>query len=71
MANLGEMLTLDEHNQQQRLQRQYVDAMLNRAGVLCPSCRTEMLLTDSMILARNPPKRNVHCPACGQRGYKE
>lgn len=39
-------------------------------GVACPKCGEELWDSDPMVtLTSNPPQKNVHCEACGYRGY--
>ena len=39
-------------------------------GIACPKCGTEMNDLNAMILASNPPQRNIGCPECGHRTYR-
>lgn len=40
-------------------------------GIACPACNTELMDSHpGRRLASNPPKMQVHCPACGYRGYR-
>lgn len=40
-------------------------------GIACPKCEKELLDTcPGIMLASNPPRKYVHCPACGYRGYR-
>lgn len=64
------MKTVDQHNadavkmiEQYRNQRRL-------AGVACNKCGTEMEFADNMILASNPPQKNVICPNpnCKEKG---
>ena len=42
---------------------------LSLAGVKCDKCGEEMIISDNITLASNPPMKNVECPGCGHRGY--
>ncbi len=66
---MGRLPTLAEHNEQTRLMR---DALRKPgAGVACPSCGAEMLVTyPGQVNASNPPSTAVHCPQCGRTGLK-
>ncbi|MBA7589989.1 hypothetical protein ES708_32088 [subsurface metagenome] len=33
-------------------------------GVICPECSEEMLYSDSMIFATDPPQRYIQCSGC-------
>ena len=40
-------------------------------GISCEKCGGELSDTNpNMILTSLPPKKNVHCPKCGWRGYR-
>jgi predicted RNA-binding Zn-ribbon protein involved in translation (DUF1610 family) len=40
-------------------------------GIACPKCGEELWDSDPCVtLSSNPPQKNVHCPACGHRGYR-
>jgi DNA-directed RNA polymerase subunit RPC12/RpoP len=40
-------------------------------GIACDECGTELhYLNPELLLMSSPPKRDVHCPQCGFRGYK-
>lgn len=65
----GRLPTLDEHNNQKRMMERF----LHRpgAGVACPSCAAEMVLTyPGQVNTSSPPSENVHCPKCGHAGLK-
>lgn len=67
------MKTLDEFNKSARKAHELVDK-LNQPhpnGIGCPSCGTELWDSNPMLmLTSNPPQKNIHCPACGYRGYR-
>ena len=43
----------------------------NANGIACPECGKELWDTFPMVtLTSNPPQKNVHCPACGYKGYR-
>lgn len=63
------MKTLDEHNNETW---QYFSNQNKSvgAGVACPKCGTEMLITDTgTVLLTWPPKRSVECPSCKHHDY--
>lgn len=65
--------TLDEHNAQRMEQhRQIMKAMEPHAnGIACPECEGELWDSNpSVLLSSNPPKKCVHCPKCGYRGFR-
>ena len=40
-------------------------------GIACPVCGKELWDSNpSITLTSNPAQYNVHCPACGHRGYR-
>lgn len=67
------MKTLDEHNDAARKAHKVLDEM-NKPhpnGIACPVCETELWDSDPMMtLTSNPPQKNIHCLACGYRGYR-
>ena len=38
---------------------------VEHTGIKCPKCSEEMLYSDSMVLATDPPRRYIKCPGCG------
>ena len=68
------MKSLEEHNKEayERYEQPPGDIFTRGAGVLCPRCGIEMGYTDEalVVLACWPPKRRVHCVACGHDDYK-
>lgn len=43
---------------------------LQKNGIACPKCGSEMFDSDpQVVLTSNPPKKNVACQ-CGYRGYR-
>lgn len=57
----NKMKTLDEYNKD--FIEEYCKPKAYRAGVLCPSCKTEMVLSEpGVILLSNPAQMRVHCP---------
>ncbi len=67
------MKTLKDHNDE-RLRhyeelRHINDVRPN--GIECPECKAELWDSEpAMTLTSNPPKKTIHCPACGYRGYR-
>lgn len=40
-------------------------------GIACPECGKELLDSNpGIVLTSYPPQKNIHCPACGWRGYR-
>ena len=64
------MKTLSEHNEKFENKFWEIERAKRKANILCNECGTEMIFVDDTILASIPPKRNVKCPNCGARGYK-
>lgn len=67
------MKTLKEHNEQRSRILLHEEGSNNPAlnGISCPQCSSE--LYDSapwMMLASNPPQKNIHCGECGFTGYR-
>ena len=61
---------LNEHNEEAT--RGYLDFGKPRPnGIACPECGEELWDSNpASVLASYPPKLNVHCLACGYRGYR-
>ena len=54
------MKTLDEFNAERR-----------KDGIACPKCGKELLdSSPSITLTSHPPQKNIHCDACGYRGFR-
>jgi len=68
-ANKPPLKSLDEHNRDARHRYRLATAPHGN-GIACPECGEELMDSDGMILTVIPPKKNVHCPACGYRGYR-
>lgn len=64
------MKKLSEYNDKFIKQFWECEMSKRKANVLCDKCSSEMIFIDDVILASIPPKRNVKCPNCGERGYK-
>lgn len=64
--------SLAQHNQE-RMDSHRAAQKMNEPhpnGLACPECGKELWdSTPMMVLTSNPPQKNVHCPACGHRGY--
>jgi hypothetical protein len=56
----------------QELQRDWVNDIPVRNGIACERCCKE--LYDShpacLVLGSNPPKKHIHCGACGYKGTR-
>jgi len=67
------MKSLTEHDAE-RMERHRELQELNKAhadGIACPTCGKELWDTDPMMtLMSNPPRKSVHCPACGYAGSR-
>lgn len=67
------MKTLEQHNVERRKSFHELDYSVRKPhpnGIECPKCGKELWDSDPMcVLTSNPPQKNVHCPACGYRGY--
>lgn len=61
--------TLEEHNQQRQAEEASSNACRLRAGVACPSCKTEMRFTN-IEADRLLPPLHVECPKCRAKGWK-
>lgn len=66
------MKTLKEHNKQRTELHRNVNSnepVMN--GIACPKCGSELYDTHpNMILASNPPKKNINCEYCEYTGYR-
>jgi len=70
---ITKMKTLDEFNEDARKAHEALDRLDKPSpnGIACHSCGTELLDSFPMLtLTSNPPQKNVHCPACGYRGFR-
>jgi len=67
---MTELQSLAEFNAEKHaIYRAAAEARPN--GIACPICFEEMLDSNPMVqLTTSPPQMNVHCPACGYRGYR-
>ena len=68
------MKTLAEYNAERTRKRIEFDNWMRNPhvnGIACPKCGKELWdSSPSITLTSNPPKKNVHCPACGFKGYR-
>jgi len=67
------MKTLEQYNAERRDAFRGLDATNtpHANGIECPKCGNELWDSDPMcVLTSIPPQMNVHCPACGYRGYR-
>jgi len=40
-------------------------------GIACPKCGAELFDSfPGIVLASNPPQKNIHCDKCGYKGYR-
>lgn len=67
------MKTLEEFNDEKRKNLGRMQA-LNQPhpnGIKCPDCGKELWDSDPIVtLTSDPPQKNIHCLACGYRGYR-
>lgn len=65
------LISLEEHNAM--IRECCHDWVMNEPrpnGISCPRCEKELFdSAPNMVLASNPPQKNVHC-RCGYRGYR-
>jgi len=67
------MKTLAQHNDDRWENHKELQKMNepHPIGIECPKCQKELWDSDPMsVLASFPPKKDVHCPACGYHGYR-
>ncbi len=66
------MKTLKKHNEQREEEYWRVQKLLgpHENGIACPKCGEELWDSNSYILSSIPPKKDVHCPECGYKGYR-
>jgi DNA-directed RNA polymerase subunit RPC12/RpoP len=68
-------MTLKSLEYYERERREYYDSMRQAMrphpnGIACPKCGRELWdSSPSITLTSDPPQKNIHCPACGYRGY--
>ena len=65
-----QLKTLEEHNAaRMAFYARSVEPHGN--GIACPKCGAQLWDSDpKMMLPTQPPKKNIHCPACDYRGYR-
>jgi len=62
---IKKLKTIEQHNKEKR--EFYSD---NGTGIECPDCGAELIEPNpGIMLACNPPKKAVNCPACAYRSY--
>jgi DNA-directed RNA polymerase subunit RPC12/RpoP len=62
--------SLSEHNQNRLVGHQAADDLMepHPNGIACPKCSQEMWdSSPGLVLYSIPPRKDVHCPACGHR----
>jgi hypothetical protein len=64
------LVSLKEWNDQQRKlhEKSFKYPVLN--GIACPECGEELVDSEPYIITSFPPKRKVHCLACGCTSYR-
>jgi predicted RNA-binding Zn-ribbon protein involved in translation (DUF1610 family) len=63
------MQTLEQHNRMIQERDEMLRAAVNKAGVLCNQCGTEMRYSCKTSTALHG--QHVECPKCGARGFKK
>lgn len=72
MSEKRELRTLEEHRAERwKAHEEAMEAMKPHPnGLACPECGEELWDSNpTIVLTSNPPQKNIHCPACGWRGY--
>ena len=68
------MKTLEQFNKERRKQQQQAYVKTNTPqpnGIQCPKCGAELFDSNpSLMLASNPPQKNVHCDECDYTGLR-
>ena len=66
------MKSLDEHNAESIKRHSKLNSTLPQPnGISCPECGNELVDSDpTMVLASDPPQRDVHCEVCDYHGYR-
>lgn len=64
--------SLEQHNGEARREIEHVrrNECPQPNGIACPECGAELMDSNAYLLTSYPPMRNVHCDACGYRGYR-
>lgn len=68
-----ELKTLEEHDKEQidRHQDLWRKSEPHPNGIECPRCELELWdTTPNVVLMTRPPMVDIHCPACGYKGYR-
>jgi len=61
--------TLEEHNLKTFTTTNPNEPILN--GIACPECGEELLDSYPMIILTSlPARKNIHCPKCNYKGYR-
>lgn len=64
------MKTLEEHNAE-RMQKYTLIGKPHANNIACPQCGAELLDSNpGVTLASFPAQKEIHCDACGFRGYR-
>ena len=69
----GKMKTLAEHDREKMEVHQSLQQMNqpHANGIACPTCGKELWDTNpTVLLTSYPPRKAVHCPACGYSGTR-
>ena len=67
------MKTLEQHNRERQAAHDTITALLKPTGngIACPRCEGEIVdSSPGVTLMCNPPKKDVHCPACHYHGLR-
>ena len=65
------MKTLVEHEAGMIKAYEMLSSLPRRNGIACPMCSKELVdSTPKKLLLSDPPRLNVHCPACDWSGTR-
>ena len=67
------MKTLEDHNQEKwdAYRATQEGKLPHTNGISCPECGKDLWDSNpTVVLATNPPQKNVRCIACGYAGFR-
>lgn len=66
------LIELSKFNRDQSdLHRRMNDPSPRPNGIACPKCGVELMDSQPMMmLASNPPQKNIHCSTCDYKGLR-
>lgn len=68
LQSLGDF-NIERRRRHEEIRRSLLE--FRRNGIACPTCGSELLDSlPSINLMSNPPQKNIHCDACGYRGFR-